>query len=531
MTLHSAPRLLCALFVAACTLPSFGSATERNPVVYENARQGSEGWKISRAADDTNRQIKGYADLTSVGLGQTIRFKVSVNRPQTYRIDIYRMGWYGGAGGRLMASQGGIRGTTQSAAIYDPDTGMVSYDWQADAFLNVPWYWTSGIYLAKLTNAEGYQNYISFVVRDDFRRSDLVYQQPVTTYQAYNAFPRGSSSAASSTSVDTLEPDSPLDTQAVTTTVSQASADIGKSLYEFNSSSQLTTQGTSRALKVSFDRPYEGWGDGQFFNWEIYLVQWLERNGFDVSYITNIDLHQQRTSLLRRHRGFISAGHDEYWSADMYDAVERARDKGVDLAFLGSNAVYWQVRLERGADGAKDRVLVCYKQADLDPARRASDRTVKWRDIGRAEQALIGVQYETDNQDEFNTDFIVENVDSWVYRGTGFREGDRVAGLTGYEVDRLFDEYPQPKTKNQTLLSASPYTGRDGTRTVAQSSIYQAPSGAWVYAAGTMSLPWALGRDGFVDDRIGILLKNVLTRMSRDRRGRATGVARTASQR
>src|SRR5207249_11069049 len=145
----------------------------------------------------------------------------------------------------------------------------------------------------------------------------------------------------------------------------------GKSLYGVNS-------GWGAATKVSFNRPFatdrasQGEGAGEFLiarfmgGWECNLVRWLEREGYDVAYCSSLDTHS-RPNLLWNHQGFISMGHDEYWSYPMRWHVEAARDRGVNLAFLAANVCYWQVRFEPGADGAPDRNMVCYKSTG-DPA-------------------------------------------------------------------------------------------------------------------------------------------------------------------
>jgi hypothetical protein len=95
------------------------------------------------------------------------------------------------------------------------------------------------------------------------------------------------------------------------------------------------------------------------------MVRWLERNGYDVAYITDIDTHEQPAMLLR-HRAFFSVGHDEYWSKQMRDNVEAALRSGVSLGFFSGNEMYWNIRLESSPLGP-DRVITCYKSAILDP--------------------------------------------------------------------------------------------------------------------------------------------------------------------
>src|SRR5438132_479455 len=172
----------------------------------------------------------------------------------------------------------------------------------------------------------------------------------------------------------------------------------------------------------------------------------------------------------------------------MYDAVQGARDAGVNLAFMGANAAYWQVRFENA-----DRVMVCYKDASIDP-RQGPTTTVNCRDplVNRPEQTLIGVQFVSDVPAGHNVPYVVTNSSHWIYAGTGFKDGDTVPGIVGYEMDRFMSEYPAPPGTNRTLLSHSPFTNALQLPDYANSSIYQAPSGAWVFGSGTLSWNWGL---------------------------------------
>src|SRR4029079_10005218 len=188
----------------------------------------------------------------------------------------------------------------------------------------------------------------------------------------------------------------------------------------------------------------------------------------------------------------------EYWTKEMRDTVEFARDSGVSLGFFGANASYTQIRFEPSAAGVPNRVVVEYRDfpwAHTDPVQGPTT-TGDFRWLGRPEQTMIGVQYSFSSP---NIDYVVTNSSHWVYAGTGFHDGDHVAGLVGYEADSFMSNYPPPNSANQTLLSASPYTDPNGVTYTANSSIYQAPSGAWVFGAGTLSWAWAL------DDAPGVL--------------------------
>jgi hypothetical protein len=460
-----------------------------NPVVTENAQPGTDQWRIGRSpyrvAEDIGKQIKGYASATSVNKGEAIDLKVSVSPAQAYRIEVFRLGWYDGLGGRLMSTVGPLSGATQAACPMDATTGMIECHWSTSYTLTVPSSWTSGIYLALLTNDEGYQNYIQFVVRDDTRVADLLYQQSVSTYLAYNNYPSDGSTNCGTTVPAT-----------------------GKNLYDVQSAPGNTVVGRPRAVKVSLDRPYACSGADEYlgvdWGWESYFVRWLERSGYDVAYSTNLDTHAHGARLLN-YKGFLSVGHDEYWSKEMFDSAEAARDAGVNLAFFGANDVYWQVRFEPSSSGVPNRVMVSYKNtpsnsySTLDPHPDPALRTVRFRDppVNRPEQGLMGVTFWSSTaRSTKNTAFRVQNSDHWIYAGTGLVDGSTVPGIVGYEADAYNCHYPLPQHTSYTLLSSSPLQDVDDLTKNMNAALYRSPSGAWVFAAGTMSWSWAL------DDKI-----------------------------
>src|SRR3989475_25538 len=344
----------------ALMVPASSTLAADNPIFLENQQPGSNDWFWSKVGDDATGQIKGYASATSVLQNQSITLYVTVNPAQTYTIDFYRMGWYAGLGGRLRLHVGPLDGVPQPPCNSDPTTGLLECNWAPNYTLTIPSDWTSGVYAAKLTNAQGYQNYVTFVVRDG-RPAPFLYQWSVATDQAYNNYPNDGRT--------------------------------GKSLYGFNSYGANTVSGNTSAVKVSFDRPMADQGFGAFIRWEINLVRWLERSGYDVTYSSDIDTHVNGGEL-KNHKAFLSVGHDEYWSKEMFDAAEAARDTGVNLAFFGANQVYTQVRFEPSAAGVANRVMVCYRDPTLDPVYGPTT-TTDWRSppLNRPEQTLMGVQF------------------------------------------------------------------------------------------------------------------------------------------
>src|SRR6266566_1194262 len=216
--LWSTLKGLCLSAVVGIGLAPATAVAQSNPIVIENQQPGTSQWRIGTRGTDAVGQIKGYASATSVNKGGNITFFVSTNPAQTYTIDVYRLGWYQGLGGRLMQHIGPLNGVHQPTCPTDATTGMIECNWAPGYTLTTQTSWTSGIYLALLTNAQMYQNYIVFAVRDDSRIAALLYQQPVTTYQAYNDYPNNNTT--------------------------------GKSLYAYNSYGATTVSGNTSAVKV-----------------------------------------------------------------------------------------------------------------------------------------------------------------------------------------------------------------------------------------------------------------------------------------
>jgi hypothetical protein len=482
--------------------------TAANPVQRENIQFGTRDWHpnfnkgADKFADDKLQQIKGYAGATSVNIGQSIGFHVSVNPAQTYSMKIYRVGWYGGKGGRLVKSLEGLKGTPQPTCPLDPRTGLIECRWAKSYTLNVPKDWASGFYVVVLQNQQGYKNWMQFTLRDDARKADFVYQVNSTTFQAYNRYPND--------------------------------GQRGKSTYvgwgpQVTSADEpyYSDESKRRALKVSFDRPYQDHGELHgFWRGGEVVINWLEKEGYDVVYTDDIHTHQN-PGYFQQYKAVLFGGHDEYWSKELFDAAEQARDKGVHQVYFYGNNAYWQVRFESGISGKAARTMVVYKNADLDPEPNPSRKTVLFRDVGRPEQTLIGVQYTTvDGSSEPEIAYnpmIVKNTHNWVFAGTIFQDGDPLTGGAGMEVDKLFSNYPGPKARYYKILGDSPFN-----KDRVNASIYQAPSGAWIFATGALSWPLALIADCCYSPDAEIMIRNLLERFKDDKpmpfKGQARGL-------
>jgi hypothetical protein len=531
-----------------------------NPVVTENCQTNRASWSSQWQIDrkkyvyDT-RVLSGYASSASVNRGATIHFYIrSPQTPPGYSLDIYRLGWYGGAGGRQVVSVQIPHSTLQPECRWQ-DRGTVNgyftcNNWVTSYSITVPETWTSGVYIASIrSNAIpppppapadaplAYAHDVIFVVREEARRADFVYQQPVATEQAYNSY------------------------------------FYGPSLYN----TQTVNGRTVPVAKASFERPLDALDNLQFYRYELPFVFWMESQGYDVVYTTDIDTHERTTPLTEFYKAFIVSGHSEYWSRPMYDAVQTARDAGAHLGFFGGDAVYWQMRLEDETAPAgdathqnRDRVMVVFRHpyppnaAGLgDPNPDPALQTIYWRDFPllRDEQALVGVHFThpvhclqhsapwasagapRNPPELYNLPqaLVVAAPNAWAYEGTGLRSGDAIAHVYGQEADSSEPSagsaacgrspadpparVPAYRAGSLSVLASSPFdkasaqpanpSRRQPTVAPVNSVIYQACSGSWVFGAGdimwgnALAPSFMLGQD-YSSPQLQLVSHNIL---------------------
>ncbi|MGH9075156.1 MAG: N,N-dimethylformamidase beta subunit family domain-containing protein, partial [Acidimicrobiales bacterium] len=419
----------------------------------ENSRPGTTEWAIEGNA--LPHVLDGYADKVSAVQGETVTLYLSTMDP-SLSVAAFRMGYYRGKGARLIWRSPELAGRAQPAPTLAAGINMVECHWAPSAKLTVTRDWPPGEYLLKLTSSSGQARYIPLVVRDDTSRAAYVIQSSVTTYQAYNWW--GGYCLYYGP------------TQAGSIYLGPHGA-AGESF-------------STRARTVSFDRPYPhdwAYGASDFVGNELPMVMLAEKLGLDVTYWTDIDLHR-RPELLLRHRAMLSLGHDEYWSAPMFDGALAARDAGVNFLFLGANACYRHIRLDPSPLGP-DRHEICYKVGTEDPLYGKDDAavTVDWPDSPdpRPESLLIGNMYQSNGVKD---DLVVVGSGSWALEGTGLAGGDRLAGVVGPEYDGYDPAVPGPR--NLEVLAHSPVVafGQPG---YADMTWYTEGSSGGVFATGT----------------------------------------------
>ncbi|KAF4405172.1 MULTISPECIES: N,N-dimethylformamidase beta subunit family domain-containing protein [Streptomyces] len=422
-----------------------------------------------RTADDVRGQIKGFASTGAVAPGEALDFHITVDPPQQFSVDVYRIGHYAGDGAAKITTSPRLSGIAQPAPMAAQRT-VSCHHWWLSWRLQVPTYWNNGAYVAVLTTVDGYRSHVPFTVRDD-HPADLLLLLPDVTWQAYNLYPEDGRTGAS---------------------LYHAWDDEGRLLGE-----------KEAATTVSFDRPYAGAGLPLHVGHAYDFIRWAERYGYDVAYADTRDLHAGRVDP-SRYRGLVFPGHDEYWSVPMRRAAERARDSGTSLVFLSANTMYWQVELAPSASGVPDRLLTCRK-------RQCPGKAALWRELGAPEQQLLGIQYQG-RVPEPNP-LVVRNADHWLWEATGASEGDKLDGMVAGEADRYFPRTALPEHTDRILLAHSPYEDADGVKRHQETSLYRAPSGALVFASGTFAWSPALDRPGHTDARVQRATANLLDRI------------------
>ena len=515
-----------------------------NRIVAENCKTGnpSTEWDINAAGDPT---IQGFATDMSVNVGEPIEFKVKTDSP-AYRVDIYRMGYYDGLGARRVTT---LKPSvplpqTQPECIADYETRL--YDcgnWQVSASWQVPDDAVSGVYVARLVREDPAEepnwradnsqqspvpkplalphaygasglgqlrnaieepraSHIVFVVRDDARASDVLFQTSDPTWQAYNPYGLGNT-------------------------------------YSGRTPRGENTGQANRAYKVSYNRPLIVRDTGsvnQFFNAEYPMVRWLEANGYNVGYFAGVDSHR-RGDQIKQYKLFLSLGHDEYWSAGQRENVEAARDAGVHLAFLSGNEVFWKTRYEPSIDGSSTphRTLVTYKEThsritdvrQLQPGRKIDPLkdvwTGTWRDSSpfnpegpQPENALMGVIFTVNAYRNDPLQVPAEYGKLRFWRNTDVAKleaGEKAVlgkGILGHEWDEDLDNGFRPAgiihlsetTVHGVLYIQDFGSVYDGGTATHHLTLYRAASGALVFGAGTVQYSWGL--DNFHDNYTGM---------------------------
>jgi hypothetical protein len=445
------------------TLPAVEQATLASGVVVprarwlvaENAMPGTLDWIVNKPQPD--HALEGFASQVSAVAGDDVALHINTTA-SAVQVQAYRMGYYQGLGGRLIYQSDMVAAGAQPAPVVSLGIGTVTCPWSPTITLSIDDTWPPGCYLLKLVGNGGQEQYIPLTIRDDTSTAAFVLQNSVTTWQAYNLFG-------------------------------------GYSLYYGLAGKKQTF--ANRARAVSFDRPYpQTWASGaaDFMGNEYPLLYDLERLGLDLTYWTDIDLHTQ-PALLANHYCLFSLGHDEYWSASMRAAAQTYNASGLNLAFLGANACYRQIRLQDTSVGP-NRLQVCYKDATEDPMATQDPAltTVNWNQapVNNPESLMIGSTYQSVGA---VANMTVTDASSWFLDGTNMTDGQVLPNMIIGEYDRFVPALPGPR--NLDVLAHSPIPGQSNwsdltyfTPTAQSGGVLASGSAYFVYRlANSVAMP------------------------------------------
>jgi Domain of unknown function (DUF4082)/Cadherin-like domain/Bacterial Ig domain len=474
-------------------------ATGPNAIVLENEKPGTPQsiWQINPGQDST--VLQGYTTSISTNVGGAVDFKVdNLTGSGNYQIDIYRLGYYGGDGARLVDTiqHQSTTAIVQPNPIVDPTTGLVDAgNWSVTDAWNVPSDAVSGVYVANIvqgTPSNPTQIFqIPFVVKDSSSTSDIVFQTSDETWQAYNGWG-------------------------------------GADLYGGNGPAPAAADdgglAAGAAYAVSYNRPIttldsSGVDSGPqdtVFGAEYSAIYWLEENGYDVSYISGMDTATDG-SLLLNHKIFMDAGHDEYWTDSQVANVQAAANAGVNLAFMSGNEMFWQTRFEPSIDGSTtaNRTLVSYKDSHfgtvVDPNGTGTGTFEGPTNMGGAvmpSNALTGTLFQMDASLPSAITIPYGETQLRIWRNTSVantapgQTATLASDLLGYEWDSSPDNGYQPvglvDLSSTTVTTSSVYNtffGNVDTSGTATHNLveYRDPtSGALVFGAGTVFWSWGL---------------------------------------
>ncbi|MDQ4030323.1 MAG: hypothetical protein M3168_04710, partial [Actinomycetota bacterium] len=201
------------------------------------------------------------------------------------------------------------------------------------------------------------------------------------------------------------------------------------------------------------------------------FIRWLHWTRRQVDYLSDEDLERIRSGdrLRELYDLVVFPGHSEYVTEQAYDVVERYRDLGGNLLFLSANNFFWKVE-RRG---------------------REIRRVGLWRNLGRPESRLIGVQYVANDDGSVQRPFAVRNAAAlrWLWEGTGLGEGDtfgEFVGGFGTEIDAVSRHSPRGTVVAAEIVDIF------GPGRTAQMAYYETPAGARVFAAGALDFGGAV---------------------------------------
>jgi hypothetical protein len=440
-------------------------------VAAENGAPGTTAWRLpgppQLIGGAAHGPVTGYVGAQAIAAGERQAVYVNAYGARTVTLQVFRMGWYGGRGGRLVLQSAPLTTVRQPPCSHRADSGLTECRWHATLTFPIPQALTSGVYIVKLSTSTRAQSDCLFVVRPA-RTPRLLVEIPTATYEAYNAWG-------------------------------------GDSLYP-GGSKRVGVTGTTQGVEVSYDRPYDSQtGAGQFFMREVAIVRFLERYRYPAGY-TTIESLDREPGQVRGVRTLMDVGHSEYWSLRDALAFARAHGKGASLIFMSSDTMAWRVRFATATaassqQGEPDHRIVAYKEyaaKDPDPAEASGLFPLGGAPlVGSAYDGCITPRVSQPGPPVYRYYAWSPSPGlrpSWLFSGTGITASTRIGGIVGYELDQR-TAASKPGTIPVGSGAAGSCAGASepapARGSVAESTLYMGPSRGLVFATGTLG--WLYG--------------------------------------
>jgi hypothetical protein len=397
-------------------------------IIAQNRLPGTSSWKIGGNVSST--VVQGFANLTYAKEGQDVELFVD-SHATSYRAIAYRMGYYQGLGAREVWSSSVEHGIVQPPCTVASTTNMVSCaNWHESLVMPITSAFSPGDYLIKLVAGPRAASYVLLTVWDPSSTAAYVVMNRSLVEQGWNTYGGYSYYAGEGPCI------------------------LDDSSYP----------PCNRARVVSFDRPYDtGSGSSDFLTNEYPLVRLMEKEGLDVTYISDVTLSQY-PDLLLHHKVLLTLDHDETWTYSERLAVQHAVADGVNVVYFGAAAMVRHARLQSSSLGP-DRESVDYRDAYEDPLNGVGspmqvtgntweDPPADWSPISQ-----IGEEYSGYLSPGDYAPMVISDASSWVFRDTGLQNGSSLPGVIASDFDHVISGAPA----NIQFLAHSPIPAEEST--------------------------------------------------------------------
>ncbi len=427
----------------------------------------------------------------------------------------------------------------QYGAIHFHDDDIIDFNWQTDFSFTIPEDLPSGIYAARISQAE-HEDSITFFVCPPAGKTTarLAVLISTFTYAVYgnHARPDFVPEWKERFRGWSAYPWNPAEYP-----------DYGLSTYNFHSDGSGICHASHRRPLFNLKSGYLtfGYGPGsglRHLQADTHLIAWLHAKGIDYDIITDDELHEKGAQCLKPYHALTTGSHPEYHTPESLDALQQYRDNGGNFIYLGGNGFYWRVALHSEQPGAIEirRAEGGIRAWAAEPGEyyQAFDGQYGglWRRNGRPPQQLAGIGFSAQGQFEGTwyrrSPASYEDRYQWIFNGVdediigdfGLSGG----GAAGFELDRADTRLGTPES---VVVLASSETASDSFVLVPEEQLthittwsgepindllradmvyFDVPGGGKVFATGSITFCGSLPHNNF-NNNISRIVENVLT--------------------